>query len=292
MTPENATVADGLEQLYRWKLILPVPLLVFFWLWETWQPFFGVRQGRWRHAVRNIAIALFNTACLALTFGTLTVLTAEWTERNSWGLLNALSLPDWLDFALALILLDGWMHLWHRANHSIPFLWRFHRMHHSDASMDVTTATRFHLGEHIGSATLRLGVIIILGLNVWHIVVYEALVLAVTHFHHADISLGRWDRWLRVAIVTPDMHKVHHSRWRPETNSNYSTVLSNWDRLARSLRLREDVRTLKLGLSEFDAPRWQSFWGMLKTPLASQRPEERPQPSEKAQARERVSASR
>lgn len=261
--------AEGLERLYPIKLLVPVLLLALFWLWETGRPFFGWRDARWRHAGRNLAIALLNTAVLAVAFGALTVTVAAWTTRNSVGLLHLASLPEWSRFAAALLLLDGWMYVWHRANHEVPLLWRFHRMHHSDDHMDVTTATRFHLGEHVGAATLRLGLIPLLGLGMWHIVIYEMLVLAVTQFHHADISLGRWDRWLRLVIVTPDMHKVHHSDRRAETNSNYSTVLSLWDRLARSLRLRADLDALRFGLPEFDDARWQTLWGMFKTPFAA-----------------------
>ncbi len=141
-------------------------------------------------------------------------------------------------------------------------------MHHSDNRMDVTTATRFHLGEHVGANVLRLGLIPALGISIWPIVVYDLMVVACTQFHHANISLGRWDRWLRLMIVTPDMHKVHHSRWRPETDSNYATILSLWDRLARTFRMRPDPKTIELGLDDFDEARWQTVWGMLKTPLA------------------------
>jgi sterol desaturase/sphingolipid hydroxylase (fatty acid hydroxylase superfamily) len=261
----------GVDQLLQLRLILPVAFLALLWCWETWRPFFGWKAGRWRHAARNLAVAILNTVVLALTLGSLTVLVAAWTTRNEFGLLNALPLPGWLGLLAGLVFLDGWMYVWHRANHAIPLLWRFHRMHHSDDRMDVTTATRFHLGEHAGSAVLRLALIPVLGLGVWHILVYEILVLAITQFHHADIALGRWDRGLRLLIVTPDMHKVHHSRWRPETDSNYSTVLSLWDRLARTFRMRAAPRTLELGLSEFDDARWQTVWGMLKTPFISSR---------------------
>jgi sterol desaturase/sphingolipid hydroxylase (fatty acid hydroxylase superfamily) len=161
------------------------------------------------------------------------------------------------------------MYFWHRANHAIPILWRFHRMHHSDRHMDVTTATRFHLGEHLGASMLRLGLIPLAGFEVWHLVVYDTLVIAITQFHHADISIGRWDRWLRWLIVTPYMHKVHHSDWQPETDSNYSTVLSVWDRLFLSFRMRSDSRTLVFGLTEFTAPSWQGVWGMAKTPFVN-----------------------
>src|SRR5262245_42801993 len=262
-----AATTVSLDAPHHIKLVVPVVLLALFWCWETWQPFFGQREGRVRHAGHNLALALFNTAILGLAFGYATANVAGWGEQNQLGLLPALDLDSPIRFVLALVLLDGWMYVWHRANHTIPLLWRFHRMHHSDRHMDVTTATRFHLGEHVGAAVLRLGIIPLLGFEIWNLVVYDTLVIAITQFHHADISIGRCDRWLRLLIVTPFMHKVHHSDWRPETDSNYSTVLSIWDRIAGTFRRRSDPRTLVFGLNEFTDPGWQSWWGMMKTPF-------------------------
>jgi sterol desaturase/sphingolipid hydroxylase (fatty acid hydroxylase superfamily) len=249
------------------RLLAPVVLLGLFWSWETWRPLFGFAQGRVRHAGRNLAIALTNTLILAATLGLATAFVAHWTEANQVGLLQIVAVPELLRWLAAIVILDGWMYAWHRANHALPFLWRFHRVHHSDTHMDVTTATRFHLGEHVGGAALRLGLIPLAGLEVWHVVVYDLLVIAVTQFHHADISLGRCDRWLRWLIVTPDMHKVHHSDWTPETDSNYAVVFSFWDRLAGSFRMRNDVRSIHFGLEEFTDPRWQGWWGMWQTPF-------------------------
>jgi sterol desaturase/sphingolipid hydroxylase (fatty acid hydroxylase superfamily) len=172
-----------------------------------------------------------------------------------------------LQLAGAVLLLDVWMYVWHRANHTVPLLWRFHRMHHSDERMDVTTATRFHLGEHVGSSLLRLGLIPLLGFEIWQLLIYDTLVVAVTMLHHANVSLGPCDYWLRWLIVTPDMHKVHHSRWQPETDSNYSTVFSIWDRMAGTFRTRPEPKTISFGLEEFSGPLWQTFWGMLRTPF-------------------------
>jgi sterol desaturase/sphingolipid hydroxylase (fatty acid hydroxylase superfamily) len=248
---------------------VPVLLLALFWCWETWRPFFGRREGRLRHAGHNLAIAVFNTVILGLAFGLVTATIAGWAEQNEYGLLNALRVGGPIRFVLALVLLDGWMYAWHRANHTIPLLWRFHRMHHSDRHMDVTTATRFHLGEHVGAGILRLGLVPILGLDVWNLVAYDTLVIAVTQFHHADISIGRWDRWARWLIVTPYMHKVHHSDWRPETDSNYSTVLSVWDRVFGSFRMPSDPKTLVFGLGEFTDAALQTWWGMIKTPFVN-----------------------
>jgi sterol desaturase/sphingolipid hydroxylase (fatty acid hydroxylase superfamily) len=273
---------SSIESAQLVRRTLPVVLLAVFWGWESWRPFFGGQQDRSRHALRNLALALFNTVVLGLAFGTATEMIADWSHRNRLGLLHASGLAAYIRFGLALVLLDGWMYLWHRANHAVPLLWRFHRMHHSDRHMDVTTATRFHLGEHVGASVLRLGLIPLLGFDIWHLVVYDTLVIAVTQFHHADISIGRFDRWLRLLIVTPYMHKVHHSDWQPETDSNYATVLSVWDRLAGTFRMRADPRTLTFGLKEFIDPVWQTWWGMWRTPLRPSAPASIRQPGETA----------
>jgi sterol desaturase/sphingolipid hydroxylase (fatty acid hydroxylase superfamily) len=267
-----ASTTTPLEIVGYAKRTAPVLLLALFWCWETWRPFFGQKEGRLKHAGHNLAVAVLNTVVIGLAFGYVMVVVTGWTQENQIGLLNNLGLGWPIRFVLGLVLLDCWMYFWHWANHVIPFLWRFHRMHHTDRHMDVTTATRFHLGEHVISTVLKLGLLPLLGLEVWQLLVYDTLVIAVTQFHHADISLGQWDRWLRLVIVTPDMHKVHHSDWHPETNSNYSTVLSIWDRLFGSFRMRSDPRTMVFGLREFTDLAWQGWWGMLKTPFVNPAP--------------------
>lgn len=262
-----AAATMPVEYLGHTKAVVTVGVLAVLWACETWLPFFERRENRLRHACRNFTVAIFNTLVLALVFSTGIAFVADWTQARRFGLLNALDLGEPTRLVLALVLLDGWMYLWHRANHAIPLLWRFHRMHHSDTEMDVTTATRFHLGEHIGATVLRAGLIPLVGFEVWQLIVYDTLLVGVTMLHHANISLGRYDRWLRWLIVTPDMHKVHHSSWRPETDSNYSTVLSAWDRLARTFCMRADPRTLEFGLPEFPGPRCQTVLGMWQTPF-------------------------
>ena len=180
MPPDSVLIA---------KKAAPVLFLALLWLWESRRPFMNPGD-RWRHAGHNLALAASNTIILALTFGAVTVAVAAWTATPGYGLLAQFSLSAPLDFILALLLLDAWMYLWHRANHVLPVLWRFHRMHHSDRAMDVTTATRFHLGEHLGSAALRIALIPLVGWKVWHLVIYDTLVIAFTQFHHANISLG------------------------------------------------------------------------------------------------------
>jgi sterol desaturase/sphingolipid hydroxylase (fatty acid hydroxylase superfamily) len=141
-------------------------------------------------------------------------------------------------------------------------------MHHSDRQLDATTSIRFHPGEIFLSGIARLAVIPLLGMELWQLLLYEAVLLPVILFHHSNMRLPLWlDHGLLALIVTPAMHRVHHSRWKQETDSNYGSVFPYWDRLLGSFRLRQDARAIQLGLDEFQEPEWHSIKGMLKTPL-------------------------
>ncbi len=262
-------MTDFTTTLSQIKTLLGIAVLLILWCLETWLPLFGAhRMNRLRHAGRNLAITGFNTVTVGLMFSSLIAVVSTWSGNQKAGLLHLLGWPLWIETPIAILLFDGWMYLWHRANHVIPFLWRFHRMHHTDYEMDVTTATRFHTGELILSSVLRLVLIPLLGLNLWQVVLYEVILLPVIQFHHSNVNLPeRWDRCLRVLIVSPNMHRVHHSCFQPETDSNFSSIFSVWDRLAHTFRWREDARTIELGLSEFGDSQWQTIWGMLKTPF-------------------------
>jgi sterol desaturase/sphingolipid hydroxylase (fatty acid hydroxylase superfamily) len=258
-----------LQTLSVVKTVLVVVGLTLLWSWESWWPLFTGRTQRVRHAARNLGLGAVNTVVLTLTCAVATAWVAGWTWQNRIGLLTHVQ-PTWLAVVLALVFLDAWMYAWHRLNHSVPLLWRFHRTHHSDTELDVTSALRFHLGEHVFGSVLRIGWVVVIGLKVEWILLYELVLLPVILFHHSNIALGeRWDRLLRWLIVTPNMHRVHHSRWRVETNSNYSSVLSIWDRLFRTFRLRSDPRTIRYGLDEFADPHWQTWAGLWQTPFVT-----------------------
>ena len=246
----------------------PVILLALLWSWESWsafKPFTG--KDRYRHALHNLTLAVLNSLLLGLLFGATVETISRWTLAHQWGLLNQLPIGSIWKTAAAILLLDAWMFCWHWMNHQIPFLWRFHRMHHSDPHMDVSTATRFHWGELGISTLLRLLLIPLLGLRSEQLILYGILVFISTQLHHANISLGRLDRYYRWLFVSPDMHKVHHSRLPHETNSNYSTIFSLWDRLARTYRMRLNLKEIDFGLPNFDQPDWQTLMGMWKTPF-------------------------
>lgn len=254
------------------KPYLAFGLLALLLLWESINPFFHFPGGKARlfHGSRNVLLGVANGLLTALAFVGLWWMAADASARHGFGLLHQVAWPGAAEGILALLLLDAWTYTWHRLNHRLAFLWRFHRVHHSDPHMDVTTANRFHLGEIVISSLLRVPLLYLLGIGIGQLAVYEMLMFAVVQFHHANISLGsRFDRILSWVIVTPFMHKIHHSRWQPETDSNYSSFLSVWDRLFRSFRTTPDPATLRLGLDEFADDRSQRLPGLLSTPFRS-----------------------
>ncbi|HSA59219.1 MAG TPA: sterol desaturase family protein [bacterium] len=251
------------------KILVQVGALALILCLEAVFPLFQGRKERFRHIGRNLAVGLLNGILLALLFSTLTASVTLRAQETGFGLLSTLSCPPWAETLLALFLFDLWMYLWHRANHRIPFLWRFHRMHHTDDQLDVSSALRFHTGELVLSSLLRLAVVPLLGMSLSQLILYETLLQPIILFHHSNVALPeRFDRVLRFLIVTPNMHRVHHSQERFETDSNYSSVFSFWDRLGKSFRRRPDPLTLRYGLPEFPDEKWQTVAGMLKTPLA------------------------
>lgn len=244
--------------------------LILLWTLESWMPSAKNRRGRLRHAASNLTLGLINAVALTLLAAPLIARAARWSEESGLGLLRFFNLPPPAAAIAAVLLIDGWMYLWHRANHKIPFLWRFHRVHHSDPEMDATTAIRFHAGEILISSALRLAVIPLLGISLRQLLVYESLLLPVILFHHSNVNLPeRFDRRLRLALVSPSIHRVHHSREMLETNSNYSSVFSFWDRIAGTFRLRRNGQPVKFGLDEYDGEKWQSMPGLLITPFTS-----------------------
>lgn len=239
---------------------MTVPIIIVLAVmlaWESWRPFFGFFRGDLKakavHDGWNLAIGAFNGMLIALVFASLWAASASWSASNDFGLLRWIELHWVLRLAVVFLLFDAYMYLWHRMNHEIPFLWRFHIFHHTDEQMDVTTATRFHTAEIVLSSLLRVPVIALLGVPIGDLVIYEAVMFAVVQFHHADIRIPDvWEQRLSKVIVTPNLHKVHHSAWLPETDSNYGSLFSFWDQVFGSKRVRHDVENIKFGVDRVD----------------------------------------
>ncbi len=184
---------------------------------------------RWTN---NLALVVIDTAILRLTFPILAVGLAVIAEDRGWGLFNTLEVPVWAAVLVSMLLLDIAIYLQHVMFHAIPALWRLHRMHHADLEFDATTGLRFHPIEILISMVIKLAVVAALGPPAVAVLLFEVILNATALFNHANINLPpSVDRWLRWIVVTPDMHRVHHSVDPRETNSNYGFNLPWWDRL-------------------------------------------------------------
>ena len=192
------------------------------------------RAGRW---FTNLAISVANTGLVVfmkVALGAAATLAALDASARGIGLLNGAGWPAWAEILIAFLVLDFAIWLQHLASHKIPILWRLHRVHHADRDVDVTTAIRFHPVEIGLSMLFKIAVVYAIGAPVLAVVLFEIVLNGAAMFNHANVRLGAADRWLRLALVTPDMHRVHHSVDRREHDANYGFNLSVWDRLFRT----------------------------------------------------------
>ena len=209
------------------------------------------RVVRWTN---NLALVALDTAILRLTFPILAVGLAAMAEERGWGLFNLVEAPAWLAILVSILVLDLVIYLQHVMFHAVPALWRLHRMHHADLEFDVTTGLRFHPVEILLSMGLKLAAVAALGPPAVAVLVFEVLLNATAMFNHSNIRLpARVDRVLRLVLVTPDMHRVHHSIVPAETNSNFGFNLPWWDRLLGTYRAapRAGHEGMTIGIEQF-----------------------------------------
>jgi sterol desaturase/sphingolipid hydroxylase (fatty acid hydroxylase superfamily) len=219
----------------------------------------------------NLALALLQLAAAGFVVAPAAAAIRTALDAEEWGIIPALGLGATAAAVLGVALLDASFWLWHRANHGLSFLWRFHRVHHADPDLDVTTALRFHPGEVLLSLALRLVQVLALGVGEQAFLIYAAAFQAAVLFHHSNLRLPlQVDRALALLIVTPRLHGVHHSRVRAETDSNYGVLTSLWDRAARTLRRAAADERVVIGLDEFPAEPYNQPARALALPWAPQ----------------------
>ena len=217
--------------------------LVLLMLLERAFPMVKVRSNLNRIA-RNFSLAGLNALLGPLIIIPITAYAAGYALhwRPDWW-------SGWAGLAIDFLILDCWIYGWHRLNHVVPFLWRFHEVHHLDEHLDVTSALRFHFGEVVLSSLVRAVVILLLGLPLMNVVIFETMVTVAAIFHHSNLNLpDKIDAVLSCIIVTPSLHWVHHHALRGDTDSNYSTIFSLWDRLFASRNIAKFNITMKMGV--------------------------------------------
>lgn len=255
-----------------WRtLLIPGVFLLLLGTEHLWP--LRARKSRW------FARFAINMAMTVLVFGVgfflvrnVGLTSAERGRMAGWGLCYLLPMPLWLSIPVGFCLLDLTFYWWHRANHRIPVLWRFHNVHHVDPDLDVSTSFRFHVVEVGYSSLFRVAQVLVLGVSPVAYLTYETAFTIGTMFHHANVRLPyRLEYWLNKVFVTPRMHGVHHSAVRTETNSNYSVVFSWWDRLHRTLVLNVRQADIDVGVPAYQRAGDNRLWTLVKMPFLRQR---------------------
>jgi sterol desaturase/sphingolipid hydroxylase (fatty acid hydroxylase superfamily) len=219
----------------------------------------------------NLLLVVFNSLVIRVLFPTAAVGVALWCSVNSLGVLNVINISTYLSIFIAFVVLDLSIYLQHVLFHYLPILWKIHRVHHADQEYDVTTGLRFHPIEIVLSMLIKFVVIVFIGAPVLAVVIFEIVLNATAMFNHGNIKLPKYvDNILRYLLVTPDMHRVHHSVIPQELNSNFGFNISVWDRVFGTYikQPKYPHKTMKIGLNEFkDVSETQSLLGMLKIPF-------------------------
>jgi len=240
-------------------------------LWEILAPRRARALPRRRRWPANLGIVVLNTLMVRALFPAAAVGMAFSAQSHGWGLLNQYAVPAWAAAAAGIVLLDLAIYLQHVMFHAVPALWRLHRMHHADLDIDVTTGARFHPVEIALSMLVKFAVIAALGVPPVAVVVFELLLNATSMFNHANVRIpAPLEPALRWLLVTPDMHRVHHSVERAETNSNFGFNLSLWDRLFGTYcaQPRAGHEAMTIGIADFrDAAECSTLAGMLAIPF-------------------------
>lgn len=243
---------DILAAPESWRFPFALSGLVLWLALESWRPFRVPIQNRLKHSVIDLAMAGGNVLMLMLLFGGFLLAWSHEVTQSQLGLFNLLGLSLMANAAASIIVLDLLFYAVHRANHSLAVLWRFHRAHHSDLDLDVTTASRFHPGEVFISTMIKVAAIWAFGVSVIGLVGFEIGLLAAAQFQHSNLRIPEpYETTLRWIFVTPNMHRIHHSIVPREHNSNFSTIFSLWDRLMGTYHMNVRQEKIGIGLTEY-----------------------------------------
>jgi sterol desaturase/sphingolipid hydroxylase (fatty acid hydroxylase superfamily) len=268
-------IADWAQQYVSWFGTVNVAWLLGFWAFvalllslETWVPAFQRRPDRSYRWPTNFGLGAISAGLLLIT-PVSTISTAEWASRAGVGVLNQIAVPLWVSMCGTLVVYSLTVYLIHIIEHKTPWLWRLHRVHHLDTHLDVSTSQRHHPLELIVNVLILVAVTIILGLTPSVIMIYEGTEAVLDFFSHANVRLPEsLDRIVRWVLVTPNMHSLHHSSHQLETDSNYGSVFTIWDRLFGTYRAEPawGYEKFQIGLKEIRDDRAWNLWWQMKSP--------------------------
>jgi sterol desaturase/sphingolipid hydroxylase (fatty acid hydroxylase superfamily) len=252
-------------------IILPGTFVVLLLV----EQFIPLRQRTWpffSRLVKNLTLTAFVFLVGSLIVKNAGLATSRWSAGRGIGIALWMPLPQWGRIAVGFLLMDLTFYYWHRANHQIRLLWRFHNVHHVDPDLDVTTSFRFHLGEIAYSSVFRVVQVALVGVAPLTYVIYETVFTIETMFHHSNVRLPfSFERLLNRIVVTPRMHGVHHSAVGPETNTNYSVIFPWWDYLHRTLVLNVPQSSIRIGVPGYLEPQDNKLWNLFSLPFVKQK---------------------
>lgn len=267
----ESTLAAGTEMAVRLGAFLSVFALMAAWEWAA--PARARRLSRTARWSANLGLVAFNSVLLRVLLPTSAIALAAFAQASGWGLLNQSALPGWAAVLLAVLLLDLAIYFQHVLFHAVPVLARLHAVHHADPDFDLTTGIRFHPLEMLLSALIKFAAVVALGAPVLAVLIFEVLLNGTAMFNHANVALPAWlEPWVRRVLVTPDMHRIHHSVIEAERNSNYGFSLSLWDRLLGT------YTPAPRGELDIGLPAWRdpsavaTFTGVLGMPFSGKSP--------------------
>ena len=263
--PVHNSVLESLGPIFA---VFFVALLFIQWKWPLRRQHFPAI----RRLVRNAILAIPGLFVSRLILVPIPFIVSIWATRHGFGLFNWVHLPAIITIVAGVMLYDYAYYWWHKFMHLAPFFWRFHNVHHTDLDMDVSTASRFHLGEVLFSIFFRVAVVGALGLSIWTLAVYEVLFSVSNQFQHSNwrLPIGL-ERGLNLFFVTPRMHGIHHSIVQRETNSNWGTVFRWWDQIHRTLRIDIPQDALTIGVAAYRAEEELTFGKLFILPFRKQR---------------------
>jgi sterol desaturase/sphingolipid hydroxylase (fatty acid hydroxylase superfamily) len=246
--------------------------IMLFWIIEGIIPLAHLQYAKWKHAGLNLFFTA-TTIIVNFFFAASIYFTSVWTQENQFGLLNMVAMPTWLFLIVGMLVLDlVGAYFIHWLEHRVKLMWRFHLVHHTDTYVDTTTANRHHPGESVFRAVFTLLGVFLLGAPIWLVMLYQSCSAFLSQFNHADIRLPEWlDKAISVAIVSPNMHKVHHHYVLPYTDSNFGNIFSIWDRMFGTFMYLEPEKIV-YGIDTHMKPEENSQMGnLLKVPFQSYR---------------------
>jgi sterol desaturase/sphingolipid hydroxylase (fatty acid hydroxylase superfamily) len=263
----------GGKELPGWltAATIAAALVALLWL-EHRRPLRRDTERPLRRNGRNLAMAALSATAIRRTERPVAMPLAALVERKRWGLVPRLALPAWLDVLLSVVLLDYTLYIWHVLTHRIPFLWRFHRVHHADLDLSASTAIRFHFAEMVLSVPWRAAQVLALGASPRAFSIWQTATLLAILFHHSNVRLpARVERWFCRLVVTPRMHGIHHSIVQEETDANWATIFTWPDYLHRTHRLNVPQNAIAIGVPEYREPDELTLGHIVAMPFGRQR---------------------